>query len=369
MAPAADGCATDVDAIIVPNARPAPAVDHAMELAAALGSALVVLCSKRSSADAVTAVARDRNIELIAVDVGKIGGDIFPRFETSTLLSGTRFEVRADTSFKRNLGLLLSQAIGWQRVVFLDDDIRIPDPEDLRVAAGLTDSHAAVGLCLEGNPDHSVVCHAYREAGGAQDMFVGGGALAVGVRAMTSFFPKIYNEDWFFLVGDDGALLPITSVGTAFQGAYDPYADNRRARTEELGDCLAEGLFWLLDNGRSAADADVGFWRRALERRADFITDVVSMVRRSCDDPSRRSRMLSSLKAARGQCLLIEPELCVRFLTAWRSDRTAWSDYVQARCVIDLGREYGSRFDPEKVLASLGLTHASTVMRRPRPDS
>jgi hypothetical protein len=361
IVPAAARCERDVDAIIVPTSRSAVAVEHAIDLAARLHCTLVVLCSKWSSAEAVSALATEYDVDLIAIDVGDIDDSVMPRFETSQLVGHTGFDTHADTSFKRNLGLLIANSVGWQRVVFLDDDIEVSAPRDLRLAAGLTDAYAGVGLSLVGFPDNSVVCHAYRESGGEQDTFVGGGALAVGARSMTSFFPAIYNEDWFYLIGDDGVLQPTTSVGMAFQRPYDPFADERRARMEEFGDCLAEGLFWLFDNGLSADDADARFWRQFLRRRADFINDVVSMVQRTCDDPERRTRMLASLRAARARCLSIEPALCVRYLDAWHADRIAWREHLKARQVVDLG--WGDEFDPEKVVVSLGLAHATDVVR------
>ena len=55
-----------------------------------------------------------------------------------------------------------------------------------------------------------MVCHAIRDTGGKQGTFVGGGALAVAVDRVDSFFPDIYNEDWFYLLRDDGRLRPVT---------------------------------------------------------------------------------------------------------------------------------------------------------------
>lgn len=349
IAPVAARCERDVDAIIVPTARSAVVVRHALDLAAELRCTLVVLCSKRSSAAAVSALATEYDVDLIAVDASRIDDSVLPRFETSQLVGHTRFGTHADTSSKRNLGLLIANALGWQRVVFLDDDIEVPAPRDLRLAAGLTDAYAGVGLSLVGYPDNSVVCHAYREAGGEQDTFVGGGALAVGTRSMTSFFPAIYNEDWFYLIGDDGALQPTTSVGTAVQRPYDPFADENLARRQELGDCLAEGLFWLFDNGRSAEDADERFWTQFLLRRAGFISDVLRMVQRTCDDPRRRTRMLACLKGARERCLAIESALCVKYLAAWNADRITWRNHLKS--------------DLEKVLVSLGIAHATRLVR------
>lgn len=341
--------AEDVDAIIVPTARHAAAMRPAIMLAAKLGCTLVALCSKWSDNAAVLAAAKERKARIIAINAHQFPPTVMPRFETSDLLAGTMFERRTDTSAKRNLGLLLARLTGWRRVVFLDDDISIPEPIDLREAAGLTDTYAGVGLSIEGYPDNSVVCHAYRDAGGPQDMFIGGGALAIGPGSMNSFFPNIYNEDWFFLLDNDG-LRPVTNVGRAVQKAYDPYARPLRARLEELGDCLAEGLFSLLDTGRSIRDADFGYWQNFLRRRAGFITEVIDMVRVMPGDAGRRERMLASLKAARGRCQSISPQLCVAYVGLWRADRHRWQQHLNR-----LRRLDRSGGDPLAVLSALGL--------------
>ena len=157
-----------------------------------------------------------------------------PELATSHLLAGTMFERKTDVSTKRNLALVLSHALRWKRVVFLDDDIRVPNPGDLSKAVGLLDSHSAVGLAIGGFPDNSMVCHAFRQAGGWQQTFIGGGALAVGVKRNRSFFPNVYNEDWFFVLEAGKRLQSVATVGQVFQNPYDPYrvrtGPGRRAR-------------------------------------------------------------------------------------------------------------------------------------------
>ena len=147
--------------------------------------------------------------------------------ETSRLLAGTIFERRTDVSTKRNLALVLSHLLRWKRVVFLDDDIRVPDPADLRRAVSLLDTHTAVGLGIGGFPDNSMVCHAFREAGGSQETFIGAGALAVDVKRNRSFFPNIYNEDWFFVLDAGKRLQQVATVGQVIQDPYDPYRPER----------------------------------------------------------------------------------------------------------------------------------------------
>ena len=350
-----------VDAIIVPTARKPVALTHAISLAAELGSTLVTLCSKYSSTTAVEKLARAAGVELLAVDVADLPRGLLPRFKTCDQLAGTRFDRHTDTSLKRNLGLLIARVAGWQRIVFLDDDIVIPDPLDLRRAAALTDHYAGVGLKILGYPDNSVVCHAYREAGGAQDVFVGGGALAVGTDSMSSFFPSIYNEDWFFLLTGE-SLRPTAVTGTAVQKPYDPFAREERARMEELGDVLAEGLFWLLDEGRPLTDANAAYWRGYLAKRQKFIGEAADMVDRMEGIPERKARMLNSLKAARGRSLFIRPEWCEDYVNAWRADRKRWQWHLKG--FQPISARGCARGDLGKVIAELGLVVQSRYLSR-----
>ena len=163
-----------------------------------------------------------RAVDLIAIDVPESAHLRLPVLETSRLLAGTIFERRTDVSTKRNLALVLSHMLRWKRVVFLDDDIRVPDPADLSQAVGLLDTHTAVGLGIGGFPDNSVVCHAFRDAGGRQETFIGGGALAVDVKRNRSFFPNIYNEDWFFVLDAGKRLQSVATVGRGPPGSLRP---------------------------------------------------------------------------------------------------------------------------------------------------
>ncbi|MCS7476002.1 hypothetical protein ACFFQW_08385 [Umezawaea endophytica] len=353
-----DGRVADVDALIVPTNRTPPYLRTVMGLARDVDSHLLVLCSGRADAGSTLRLAEDYGVEVTAIDVDHVRPDVLPSFRTTTMLASQRFERKTDTSLKRNLGLLFARSAGWDRVVFLDDDIRVPDPQDLARAAGLVDDYAGVGLEIGGFPDNSVVCHAYRAVGGFQNTFVGGGALAIGRRSMTSFFPNVYNEDWFFLLDDDG-LLPTAVTGRAEQKPYDPFANELRARVEEFGDCLAEGVFALLDDGRPITDADARYWRDFLESRRELITDVLDKVELARRSPADTRLMVASLKAARGRCLTITPELCVDYLDALRQDRQVWRAFVEWHPAGD-----GSR----AALTSLGLSAAAKVtVRRKAP--
>lgn len=355
-----------VDAIIVPTIRKPQAMKHAISLAASLGSVLVALCSKTyTSANRVATRAAAAGVEVLAVDVDHLPPGLLPRFKTCAQLEKTRFGRRSDISLKRNLGLLIARVADWDRIVFLDDDIEVPDPLDLRRAAALTDDYAGAGLKIGGYPDNSVVCHAYREAGGAQDMFVGGGALAVHTRSTTSFFPNIYNEDWFFLLGDV-KLRPTAVTGVAIQKPYDPFDLDERARMEELGDVLAEGLFWLLDDGRPLQDANAAYWDQYLSKRRSFILETSDMVRQTETDAERRARKLSSLTAAWGRSQYIRPEWCEDYVNAWRADRKFWQHHLEQ--IQPSRKQNYCKGDLGKVVARLGLALQSTHLVGKRLD-
>ncbi|MER6791826.1 hypothetical protein [Amycolatopsis mediterranei] len=323
----ADAPGAAMDAIIVPTGRPAAYLRQAIAVAKERDVFLLLLCSLRSTASAAALAAKNAGVRALAIDTDLLNPGLVPTFATDQILRFTRFRRQTDTSYKRNLGLLIAVLAGWKRILFLDDDIELPNPADLGVAAGLLDEYPVVGLANEGMPDNSVVCHAIRDAGQKQDTFIGGGALEVGEAAFTSFFPNIYNEDWFFLL-DGMKLRPSATTGKAKQKDYDPYRDPRRARGEELGDTLAEGVFGLFDNHLGLAQATKAYWREFLNDRRRIIRETIKLVQASPIEAAQQARMVDALKAAVGRSELITPELCLRYLRAWQQDCVRWRQRI-----------------------------------------
>jgi hypothetical protein len=349
-----------VDAIVVPTARPVKALHHVIGLAAESGCALLVLCSKKSVAAKAVQLARRAGVECVVVDVARAGSMVLPSFETDEIIADLGFGNASDLSFKRNLGLLFALAAGWRRIVFLDDDITVPEPDHLLRAAGLLGSggYRAVGLKVGGFPDNSVVCHANRMTGGFQETYIGGGALAVDVRKVKSFFPGIYNEDWFFLLSCRPAV-----VGRVEQAAYDPFLSRGRATMEEFGDCLAEGLYALLDTGRSVADATEGYWAEFVRTRCQLIVRIRERVLKSDKSDLEKDPIVDALFAAEDRCRAIEPRHCVDYLKAWRADRERWGQFVA--CLRDAVQ---GRAAPAAAIRQLKIGECATYLPAVRDD-
>jgi len=318
----------DIHAIIVPAARPAGSLKHATRLAAELGCPLLVLCSLDATPADVRAQTAGTGVEVFAVESPPKSR--VPVLETRLLLDGSPLQRQTDTPGKRNFGLALAWMAGWERVLFLDDDIDIRDASELRRAAALLDDYEVVGLDNAGFPDNSVVCHAHRDTGGEQGTFIGSGAMLFRRSRATSFFATIYNEDWFFLLDPDG-LARCAVYGTFSQARFDPYAVKTRASTEEFGDCLAEGLFSLLDDGRSLTEAaTTQFWAEFLADREQFIAGILS---RLATAPGisvfRRMQMTDALHAARASLHQFTPEECVGYLKTWQTDKQMWRSWIE----------------------------------------
>jgi|RhiMethySRZTD1v2_1073278.scaffolds.fasta_scaffold01734_18 hypothetical protein len=316
---------TALNAIIVPTIRPAALLAGVVEVARAARTQLLVLCSGLARASDVVALHGRANIT--AVDITGVRG-LMPDFETTDVHQRTQRYQSGDLSLKRNLGLLIARTAGWERILFLDDDIDVPDPSELEAVAAAADRFDAVGLHNTGFEDNSVVCHALRHIGGRQDTFVGGGAMVVRPGANSSFFPHIYNEDWLFLLHGT-SLGSVAVYGTMKQRAFDPYDTTARAESQEFGDCVAEGIYWLLDRGSPIRHADTRYWRESLRRRRDLIAHIERRMVNAPTEPDVRAKLIASLGAARDAHARITPETCNLYMNAWHRDRAAWRRHLR----------------------------------------
>lgn len=323
-----DGAAR-VDALIVPSCRPVRYLREAIELARGLGAGLVAMCSQAAKAVEVVDLGNDEQVAVIALDVTSRHYDL-PRLLTTEHLEGTQFASRGDLAKKRNLALLLSWMAGWKRALFLDDDIYAVDPADVRAAAGTLGEFDVVGMHNRGYPDNSVVCHGYRELGAKQAQFIGGGTMAFAPSRIRSFFPKTYNDDWFFMLGF-GQPTRLAITGSMRQKEYKPFANPDRARDEEFGDVMGEGLYWLLDHKLPMESADLEHWRDFLIRRWYFIDHLIAEASKEDWEHDEKARILASLNAARSMSAEISPRLCAEYIRRWRIDLTTWRAFIEGQ--------------------------------------
>jgi hypothetical protein len=321
-----------LDAIIVPASRPAVNLDHAVTLARKLRCQLVVLCSFRARAADVNDLLASRNFsQAIVIDLPADYAHPALDFATSKPASlglpESCVNPNVDLSTKRNLGLLLARMLGWERIFFMDDDIRDLDASDLDSATSMLGPFRTAGMRALDFPDNSVVCHGHRETGAYQDVFVSGSVLAVHCAELFAFFPKIYNEDWFFFYQDAAEHRLGWSGRDATQLCYDPFADPKRAAGQEFGDVMAEGLYSLLHYRIGADRATSDYWQIFLNSRMRFLEAVLARTEKV--EPYLRKRIASSIETAMECSSQITPAICERYVALWKQDLATWEQRLK----------------------------------------
>jgi hypothetical protein len=346
--------------LVVPTVRPAgmgSGLALASRFAEAKDGQLVVirsgLAAQRPFQDAMVPRTSSRTV---VIDLPPGADRILP-FPSNELLVATLHR-QNDLGLKRNLGLLIARMCGWEAMLYLDDDIRsTPASQSASANARRTDPlvrlddvmadfasypdvHAA-GYFQRDMDDNSVVCHARRLVGRPQEIFISGGALAVRASGPLPFFSQAYSEDWLFLLPlilEGRHTLPSSAVryvGTIHQDTYYPFTVPR-ARSEELGDLLAEGLYSLIGEPREdllATASSVSFWEQAVDERSRMISELLADVYR-LGNGTRQGVMADAeqaLQAARS--VYTDPEIeaaeeLAEFFVAMLADQKDWSDLL-----------------------------------------
>ncbi|CUR61884.1 conserved hypothetical protein [metagenome] len=308
--------------IVVSASRSADHLDTALGLAVALSADIVVLASGRAAPEDIAlraAGSADRRLTVVPVpdDYSPPVVDLV----TDGIPAGTAG--LGDLCVKRNLGLLVARLVGWETVLFLDDDIRGITGVDVERALMVLPHAGMAGMPAREFPDNSVVCHANRLTGYEQDVFVSGSMLLVDRGAMTSFFPRIYNEDWIFMAPTIAAGRVI-EAGECRQLPYDPFADPEKAYFQEFGNVVADGLMSSLHHGSLDLATGEDFWARFLTERGTFLRGI----RRRSDQTD--ARVIAALSAAERRLAEITVPELIAYVRAWNADRAAWQSVLSA---------------------------------------
>lgn len=322
-----------IQAVVVPASRPASNLGHSAEVARLAGATLVVLASRKTDPVEAFSVASKRLPPERCIVVP---------FPDEFLPLGLEFEADkiaapierrdVDTSAKRNTALVLALLLGWKRLLFLDDDVRGFGRRELGlIEAGFrpfSGRAGAVGWAFDHFPDNSVVCHANRVVGGDQATFVGAGALGVQLTRSIPHFPRVYNEDWMFLwplMRDQRVAM----AGSLRQLPYEPFTDPSRARRQEFGDLLAEGLLMRAHlGGKRKAHLRPGYWREVMTARDGLIESIRTVL--PTVEGVDAEQILACLDAADAIRRTIEPSQLSQHMEKWRGDLIAWSDALAA---------------------------------------
>ncbi|MCD5313078.1 hypothetical protein [Kineosporia babensis] len=283
-----------VGGIVVPTGRSFRLTEEGLLFAADIalthGCPLIVVHSRDALPEEFPQSVRDLlGDALVLVDLDSVSPSWQPGFATAEDELSSLHRCN-DVGWKRNLGIMLAVRFGWEFVLFLDDDIRAAaqgptlTPRYLAHALRVLNEDPdlmIVGWTLRDFDDNSVVGHARPLVGLPQDIFISSGALLLRVGEDTAFFPHgVYNEDWMLvlqtLAGARDYQRALAHAGPVHQKPYEAFCPER-ARSEETGEILAEGLMNLAeDHGPAFARVVSGqYWKRVMARRRTLLRTIV----------------------------------------------------------------------------------------------
>jgi hypothetical protein len=322
-------------------------LELAVELAQEHGAKLLVICSQNARAGEFPAklIGRLPDDDLVCVDLDQVDPGWWPApsaLRVDALDISRLHRSGNDVGRKRNAGIALGVAAGWKHMLFLDDDVFAHPEQSTLTSDSLSDGVRTLvrkpwlkvlGWTSENFNDNSVVGHARKFVGLDQGVFLGSGALLVRCDIHTPFFPAIYNEDWLFMLAlarkSRRPRRSLGRMGAVGQLAYDPFVVPR-ARREEAGDVLAEGMLNLFeDYGRKfTRKSTEEFWRRTIRSRRDMINEMRSSARKptpqGAPTVAQRDKVAGALKAALIVNKNLDGSQMTEFVRLWPGDLETW---------------------------------------------
>ena len=166
-----------------------------------------------------------------------------------------------DIPAKRSAALEDARFRGFKYIGLLDDDIYLSQADLLHARTLLHEGIDMVSFHVLDYPDVSTIDHIERIVTGIPSkVSIGGNCLFLDVECAKTFFPRAYNDDWFFLFAHC-ATSEIVSAGTARQRLYRPWKIAGRAAFEQFGDIAIEGMRSMLCEARDPFSGNRDFWQ------------------------------------------------------------------------------------------------------------
>ncbi|KYG83730.1 hypothetical protein AWN68_02685 [Roseivirga echinicomitans] len=172
----------------------------------------------------------------------------------------------------RNFALDHSTLLGYEKVLFVDDDISGIGEKVIEVGFESLIGNCFVSCSLKGVEDDSIVGHIAKQVGVIVEgpKMLSGGFLFLSPSSITHRFYNIYNEDWILQLLEkemEQLIIPYTvfhSMNQEVEWTID------KAVFQELGELAINGLF----ENYQALSMDYSFWGNVLAKRIKFIEKI-----------------------------------------------------------------------------------------------
>jgi len=234
--------------------------------------------------------------------------------------------------YVRNYAIILAKALGFEQILFMDDDIIIKDDNIVQEMMKLLSNADFVGAKISGMPDDSVVGYIMRELGMKPYEFLSGGFLAFNLNSVSEYFLNYYNEDWIWLFLHK-PKAKLVKHGEAHQLPYDPFENaGEKALQQEFGEILVDGVKQVIDSENYALLSNKHFWDRIIEKRIDLIKDITNLSKNNCVIGVSVGRFLLSYLSK------IDGEKIVNIFTTYYEKKKLWNRLLCDLCEYKIKR-------------------------------
>ena len=178
--------------------------------------------------------------------------------------------------YARNYALFLSQIYNANKVLFIDDDIEIPNEKIIVNSFELLEQFNFVGASIGGMIDDSLLGYISNDLGliDNDERTLSGGFLAFNRKKIRFPFLNIYNEDWIwlFLHSNDEKYLQTECV---IQKNTNPYIGyENKILFQEYGEIFIKGILLAKRKSNFELLSSKSFWENVIQERKVYLSEL-----------------------------------------------------------------------------------------------
>jgi hypothetical protein len=208
-----------------------------------------------------------------------LGKEQFKRFVNENKIEFPKFSfllrelgnTEWNLGYARNFALLYSKSIHANKVLFMDDDIQVPDLKLIDdLFQSIKDFHF-VGANITGLVDDSVLGHIATDLGIFNERMLSGGFMVFNPNIIDQYFLNNYNEDWIWLFLQLQGKKYL-QAGDVFQELSNPLANfQNKLIFQEHGEIALDGVLNLFKEESYESLVELSFWKRMLDERREYL--------------------------------------------------------------------------------------------------
>ncbi|MBI5557031.1 MAG: hypothetical protein HY885_05290 [Deltaproteobacteria bacterium] len=225
-----------------------------------------------------------------------------------------------DLPIKRNYAIYFSLKERFRKILLIDDDMIGINQTIIETGTHLLEQFVAVGSFVENFPDTSIIGHVEIEQHVNVKCFLSGSFLFVSPQQIKSFFPKIYNEDWLFMIP---MILDskICTAGDIHQKSYDPFHKPEKAVFQEFGEVIAEGLFALLSKSAFNLRHSKEIWNDVINNRKTLLIELLGN--------TKNKLQMNIIGKAISKNAELNPSDCIDYIYSLDHDTDSWCTFLK----------------------------------------